>query len=489
MAKREIVQYILENSKRGFSSQRIRQSLLAQGWSDYDIEEGFRYIRDGNQRLPEKNTVFTTGSFFESGFFKLILGVLILIAFVVLILLILPERESFSISDFSNNTSLEISKENAKIKLGEEGKVMKLSKSGNRIDYSFNGSEGVLLVGEELNFDLEGDGEYDFFMRYESVNEENFPVLFFGEYVPCVPEWVCGNWGECINEIQTRNCIDENSCGSLEGRPVVKEICVVEEEKVIVENETELNGTEVNESVGNQTGINWSEYVEERDFIDCGNDKNYTCLINASQDCHPAKANITSYLDLFGIITNSAFYVELRGYAEDGRCVLYSDSVVLNQSMTEEFREYLAENYTLEEINEMEAELNSYSTSYEQVCGFENDSLTLVLEKWSEGHFSTSDYDNAICSPHDNYDCKLRFEGAVLEGLGMAPGGSLTLSVKGFSSEENVVWEVENDSVYSLSSNQGSSSTLNAISIGETKITIIDEGVDSCGLSGTVEVY
>jgi hypothetical protein len=256
MAKREIVQYILENSKRGFSSQRIRQSLLAQGWSDYDIEEGFRYIRDGNQRLPEKNTVFTTGSFFESGFFKLILGVLILIAFVVLILLILPERESFSISDFSNNTSLEISKENAKIKLGEEGKVMKLSKSGNRIDYSFNGSEGVLLVGEELNFDLEGDGEYDFFMRYESVNEENFPILFFGEYVPCVPNWNCGNWGDCINGIQIRSCIDENSCGSLEGRPVVKKICVVEEEKVIVENETELNETEVNESVGNQTGIN-----------------------------------------------------------------------------------------------------------------------------------------------------------------------------------------------------------------------------------------
>ena len=49
-------------------------------------------------------------------------------------------------------------------------------------------------------------------------------VAIYNLITPCVPEWECETWGECIKSYQGRECTDKNECGGSEGKPdVVKE--------------------------------------------------------------------------------------------------------------------------------------------------------------------------------------------------------------------------------------------------------------------------
>ena len=41
----------------------------------------------------------------------------------------------------------------------------------------------------------------------------------------CSPNWNCTNWSECVNDKQTRSCVDENNCGVESGKPIVEKIC------------------------------------------------------------------------------------------------------------------------------------------------------------------------------------------------------------------------------------------------------------------------
>jgi len=85
MVDRDIAEYILKNSKRGFSFERIKQSLLAQGKSDYDIHEAKRFIDGGESSVPEKR-VKIKKSFLHSRFFKIALVFLIILSIFLIIL-------------------------------------------------------------------------------------------------------------------------------------------------------------------------------------------------------------------------------------------------------------------------------------------------------------------------------------------------------------------------------------------------------------------
>lgn len=41
----------------------------------------------------------------------------------------------------------------------------------------------------------------------------------------CTPDWICGTWGSCSDEKQSRECFDGNSCGSLAGAPLFERSC------------------------------------------------------------------------------------------------------------------------------------------------------------------------------------------------------------------------------------------------------------------------
>jgi hypothetical protein len=46
--------------------------------------------------------------------------------------------------------------------------------------------------------------------------------------LPCVEDWVCGEWSECEAGMQERECADWNKCGTYEMMPETERECVVE---------------------------------------------------------------------------------------------------------------------------------------------------------------------------------------------------------------------------------------------------------------------
>ncbi len=51
----------------------------------------------------------------------------------------------------------------------------------------------------------------------------------------CIERWLCTEWSECKNGIQTRECEDVNECGTEENKPLLVQPCSLKEE-----NETEI---------------------------------------------------------------------------------------------------------------------------------------------------------------------------------------------------------------------------------------------------------
>ncbi len=44
----------------------------------------------------------------------------------------------------------------------------------------------------------------------------------------CNEVWVCGQWNECIDRERTRDCIDQNSCGTTNNKPRTAESCAID---------------------------------------------------------------------------------------------------------------------------------------------------------------------------------------------------------------------------------------------------------------------
>ena len=44
---------------------------------------------------------------------------------------------------------------------------------------------------------------------------------------PCVEDWVCGEWGQCLDGFQERACIDSNGCGTEILKPEERQECIV----------------------------------------------------------------------------------------------------------------------------------------------------------------------------------------------------------------------------------------------------------------------
>lgn len=45
----------------------------------------------------------------------------------------------------------------------------------------------------------------------------------------CQEKWTCSGWGECVNGVQTRTCVDENDCGTNSREPFSSQPCSPEE--------------------------------------------------------------------------------------------------------------------------------------------------------------------------------------------------------------------------------------------------------------------
>lgn len=48
--------------------------------------------------------------------------------------------------------------------------------------------------------------------------------------LPCQERWICTDWSECVEGIQTRECEDVNDCGTDQDKPLESQPCSTEEE-------------------------------------------------------------------------------------------------------------------------------------------------------------------------------------------------------------------------------------------------------------------
>lgn len=60
----------------------------------------------------------------------------------------------------------------------------------------------------------------------------------------CNERWICTEWSECINGIQTIECYDYNECGTFDFKPPLERNCLYEvgEEEIKIENPEKIKG-------------------------------------------------------------------------------------------------------------------------------------------------------------------------------------------------------------------------------------------------------
>jgi len=61
----------------------------------------------------------------------------------------------------------------------------------------------------------------------------------------CIERWLCTEWSECKNGIQTRECEDVNKCGTEENKPLLVQPCLLKEE----------NKTEIKKEITQPSGM------------------------------------------------------------------------------------------------------------------------------------------------------------------------------------------------------------------------------------------
>jgi hypothetical protein len=153
----------------------------------------------------------------------------------------------------------------------------------------------------------------------------------------------------------------------------------------------------------------------------------------------------------------------------------------------------LAKGVTQEQIQQQENQSNSAAAAtigkYE-TCKFNASDLTVKLNQWKNGSFSTEDYNAA--------ECWGTMFGAPVEGCNLSAtyaaimSKKLNVSVKasGFKGKpEDVSWAVENASIASINDTKGSSIRIKGENDGSTHVIVTDNAVGpDCKFSIQVQV-
>jgi hypothetical protein len=205
----------------------------------------------------------------------------------------------------------------------------------------------------------------------------------------CIEDWYCTGWSPCISGEQTRNCTDSNSCGTTEDKLNEQQNCTLQ--TINCGSNTLSQGTQ-------------------------GDMPNFDCFIEASENCDPSKLLNTVTIEIFGILSTSITYMELKGM-ESGKCIYYQRTENNSIGFKDEVVQMMLDGgETQEEINQQEQTANEavqVTVGLEQTCKFDSDNLTAILNRWKEGSFSdgascnlvngefvceyTGDFENAEC--------------------------------------------------------------------------------------------
>jgi len=83
--------------------------------------------------------------------------------------------------------------------------------------------------------------------------------------IACVENWNCTEWSPCVNNVQTRTCIDLNKCGTVKNKPITSRAC----EEEIIRMQISINPISINANECAETNI----FIENKGNVDLRNVK------------------------------------------------------------------------------------------------------------------------------------------------------------------------------------------------------------------------
>ncbi len=176
MVNQELISYVKDALARGTSVAKIKQNLLAKGWTDADISSVMSAANAKSAASPRKSSPGAEPP-------KKIWLVLGISALVIVIAIIIAVFFIFGGDDDEEVTCLDL--------------------------------DGYICYSDET-------------CDYTWLNADDSSRCCPYECIPsstCTEAWNCGNWTECENNSRIRNCTDANDCETYYYRPDLTEIC------------------------------------------------------------------------------------------------------------------------------------------------------------------------------------------------------------------------------------------------------------------------
>tara|TARA_Y100000034_G_scaffold133771_1_gene200247 strand:+ start:198 stop:1925 length:1728 start_codon:yes stop_codon:yes gene_type:complete len=238
MIDKNLISYIEQNLRNGYSASSIQNALINQGYPAQNVLDTINYVQGNNQNTPKTATQSQSSS--KKALFILIPVILIIIIGLSVFFFISFSPKSISEEDFSQGTNFEL-KESKEVKfnLDEEVHTIKVdSVSDNSVSLTIqsNPIKVDLNIGEEKKFDLDNDGFYDIKIKLNNIID-GIPDLYVKKIheSTCLENWNCGSWSDCTEQgRQSRTCTDTNSCGTTKNKPSTSQSCTYVEEKTII---------------------------------------------------------------------------------------------------------------------------------------------------------------------------------------------------------------------------------------------------------------
>tara|TARA_Y100000310_G_scaffold284012_1_gene306403 strand:- start:596 stop:2548 length:1953 start_codon:yes stop_codon:yes gene_type:complete len=229
MIDNNLISYIEQNLKNGYSASSIQNVLINQGYSAKNVLDTINYVQGNNQGAQK--TPVQSQSPFKKPLFILIPVVLIIIIGLSVFFFISLSPKLISEEDFSQGTNFDL-KENKEVKfnLDEEVHTLKVdSITDNSVSLTIqsNPIKVDLKIGEEKKFDLNNDGFYDIKIKLNNIFD-GIPDLYVKKIheSTCVENWNCGSWSDCTEQgKQSRTCTDSNSCSTVVNKPPTTQTC------------------------------------------------------------------------------------------------------------------------------------------------------------------------------------------------------------------------------------------------------------------------
>ncbi len=284
--------------------------------------------------------------------------------------------------------------ENKEVKFSvddEEHKISVYSVENDSVKITIQSSpvNVTFFVGETKKIDFDNNGTYDLSIKLNNITDGKADLYIKKiSEIACEEDWSCSDWGECLNNIETRICSDGNNCSSGEGKPSEARECESLPAcsalgGVLCTGTQTCNGTAIDALEENCCSGNCLAPAVDTTITSCGT--NIDCMISAAHTCH--LANMT-----YDFVTKNAtwnqynkHYYKIRELEGDD-CVFYQEVLDVNGNYTTLARNALtAAGKTEEEINQLEQEIvGSLQIGETDICRYSVYSLEEFLLELKE---------------------------------------------------------------------------------------------------------